>query len=85
MNDPRIDGLALYAWIGEDETGHFGTKTCVTQLGVMPMVANARRLADQMLPQVALIAEKLGQPMYLVRFKVESVEEVISPSGGKPH
>lgn len=85
----RVLGLGLWAWVGQDDgpeprTGELGLKQGIVPAGYIPLVAvkQEKITTDHIKRQMEALAQSTGVRRYLVRFKVEAVEEVIEPSSG---
>jgi hypothetical protein len=82
----RLEGLELYAWVGEDELGggELGLKQAAVPAGMIPMVAIRREKLEQPIIRIQLqsIADTYGKPRYLVRFRLVEVVATIEPRGG---
>jgi hypothetical protein len=87
MTDPRIEEMAVYAWIGEDESSELGIKVLTIetlpsgQLLLAPLVAvhAARMRHPRIRQQIEDTATAMGKPMRLVRFKFARVVEEVLP------
>jgi hypothetical protein len=77
---PSVDGLELYAYVGEDElgSGEVGLKQGLTPVGLIPLVATKREKLDRdvLLAQMQRQSNSGGKTIRLVRFV--PVEEVIT-------
>lgn len=82
-DDPRVMGLELFAWVGEDElgSGRVGIKAGLVPAGYIPLVAIDRgdmeKLADQMNRQ----ARAYGKKIRLCRFTFAGV--VVATDAGQ--
>ena len=82
---PVIDGLELYAYVGEDEhgSGEVGLKAGVARAGVIPLVATKREKLDrdEFREQLQAQADAFGKTIRLVRWAPVEQVLVIEPRG----
>ena len=81
----RVHELELWAWIGaddsEEKTGVLGLKQARTPAGMIPLAAvtPGKLEQDYIRVQMRELAASTGVRRYLVRFRVEEIEEVMEP------
>lgn len=74
---PRLEDIALYAWVGEDElgSGEIGLKQALVPAGCIPLVAISRDKASQsyIREQMEQQARIYGKRIRLVKFSFSGV------------
>ncbi len=70
-----LDGMELYAWIGDDELSSDGIsiKRVLAPTGCIPLVALRREKAEAMKAKMEADARTYGKKVRLVRFTVAEI------------
>ena len=78
-------GLKLLAWIGEDEygSGDVGLKQVMTKNGVTATAGVDKEdswiISENLKTAMEMQSVMFGKTLYLVRYKLEEIVEVITP------
>jgi hypothetical protein len=84
-DEDKLKGLKCWAWVGEDDgpvrSGEIGLKQGRTPAGMIPLAAVTPGKMHQgyIRDQMRFLVQHTGVKRYLVRFRVEAIEEVIEP------
>jgi hypothetical protein len=79
----RLQGVELFAWVGEDElgSGQIGIKQGLVPAGMIPIVATSPKVGrPEIAAQMDAQARLSGKRIYLVRFT--AVEVVMETATG---
>ncbi len=70
-----MDGMELYAWIGENELPEYGLsiKRILAPTGCIPLVALRREKAEAMKTKMEAEAKLFGRKVRLVKFVVAEI------------